>query len=139
MSHDCIFCKIVKGDIPCARVYEDADVLAFMDIHPVVKGHTLVIPKTHCDPITQAPPEALARTIAVVQRVARAQYEALRADGVSVSQANGAAAGQEVPHVHFHVIPRFERDSLPRRWQPGAYESPEEMRAFAERLRVAMG
>lgn len=138
MSQDCIFCRIVKGDVPCARVYEDADVLAFMDIHPVVKGHTLVIPKLHCDPITQAPVEALARTIAVVQRVARAQYQALHAAGVSVSQANGASAGQEVPHVHFHVIPRFEDDLPQRRWQPGTYDSLEEMRQFADRLRAAM-
>lgn len=138
MSQDCIFCKIIKGDIPCARVYEDAEVLAFMDIHPVVKGHTLVIPKTHCDPITHAPVEALARTIAVVQRVARAQYQALHADGVSVSQANGAAAGQEVAHVHFHVIPRFEADQLQRRWHPGAYDSADEMRQFADRLRAAI-
>jgi histidine triad (HIT) family protein len=138
MSQDCIFCKIVKGDIPCARVYEDADVLAFMDIHPVVKGHTLVIPKIHCDPITHAPVEALARTIAVVQRVARAQYEVLHAAGVSISQANGATAGQEVPHVHFHVIPRFEADRPQRRWQPGAYDNADEMRQLADRLRAAI-
>ena len=138
MSQDCIFCKIIKGDIPCARVYEDAEVLAFMDIHPVVKGHTLVIPKIHCDPITHAPVEALARSIAVVQRVARAQYQALQADGVSVSQANGAAAGQEVPHLHFHVIPRFKTDNFPRRWQPGDYDSADEMRQFADRLRAAI-
>lgn len=136
MSQDCIFCKIVKGDIPCARVYEDADVLAFMDINPVVKGHTLVVPKVHCDPITETPDEVLARLVAAVRRVARAQFQALRADGISVSQANGRAAGQEIPHIHFHVIPRF--DGQGRQWHPGKYDSVAEMEQFAARLRAVM-
>src|ERR1035437_3369921 len=77
MAEKCIFCKIVAGEIPCVRVYQDADVLAFMDIGPVVKGHTLVIPKAHYDPITGTPVEVLQRLIAVVQRVAQAQYAGL--------------------------------------------------------------
>lgn len=138
MSHDCVFCRIVKGELPAAKVYEDAEVLAFMDIGPVIKGHTLVIPKLHCNPITNAPVETLAKVIAVVQRIARAQFKALEAGGVSVSQANGAPAGQVVPHVHFHVIPRYEADGTRLHWVPGKYDSPSEIERYAARLRDAL-
>ncbi len=107
---DCIFCKIVRGEIPSSKVYEDDDTLAFMDIGPVVKGHVLVIPKGHYDPITGTPPEILQKLILVVQRIAEAQINSLEADGINVAQANGSVAGQIIPHVHFHVIPRFEGD-----------------------------
>lgn len=138
MSHDCIFCRIVRGEIPSARVYEDADVMAFMDISPVVKGHTLVIPKGHHNRITDAPVEALQKVIAVVQRIAAAQVAGLRADGISISQVNGPIAGQVVPHVHFHVIPRFGPDGQHGHWTPGQYSGPAEMSQFAERIRAAL-
>ena len=99
MPPECIFCRIVRGEIPAVRVYEDADTLAFMDIGPIVKGHVLVIPKTHHDPLTAAPPETLHAVIATVQRIAAAQMSALGAAGVNVHQANGAAAGQVVPEI----------------------------------------
>ena len=139
MAEKCIFCGIIAGEIPCVRVYEDAEVLAFMDIGPVVKGHTLVIPKAHYDPITGAPVEVLQRLIAVVQRVAQAQYAGLRADGINVTQANGRAAGQVVPHLHFHVIPRFESDGQHSNWAPRQYDTPEELRQYAERISKAIG
>jgi histidine triad (HIT) family protein len=139
MTTECIFCRIVRGEIPATRVYEDADTLAFMDIGPIVKGHVLVIPKTHYDPLTAAPPETLHALIAAVQRIAAAQLSALGADGVNVHQANGAAAGQVVPHIHFHVIPRFNNDGHRWNWTSGRYESPEEMDALADRLREAGG
>lgn len=138
MSDDCVFCRIIKGELPAAKVYEDADVLAFMDIGPVAKGHTLVIPKLHCNPITHAPAETLAKVIGVVQIVARAQFKALQAAGVSVSQANGAAAGQVVPHVHFHVIPRYGNDGPRLHWVAGKYDSPQEIEGYAARLRAAL-
>lgn len=138
MSRDCIFCRIVGGEIPSARVYEDADVIAFMDINPVVKGHTLVIPTGHHVRITDAPVEALCKVIAVVKRVAAAQVKALQADGISISQVNGKIAGQVVPHVHFHVIPRFGPDGQHTHWTPGQYAGPAEMNQFAERIRAAL-
>lgn len=138
MSHDCIFCKIIKGDIPCTRIYEDPDVLVFMDIGPVVKGHALVIPKAHHNPLMDTPPEVLQKLITVVRKVARAQEKALDADGINVSQANGAAAGQVVPHIHFHVIPRFTTDGYHGNWVPKQYDSPAEMESFANRIRNAL-
>jgi len=135
---DCIFCKIIAGKLPSTKVYEDADTVAFMDIGPVVKGHTLVVPKTHCDPITNAPADVLQKTILVVQKIARAQFKGLGAAAVNVTQANGALAGQIVPHLHFHVIPRFEIDGQARNWLPGKYDSPDEMNAFADRIRKAL-
>ena len=138
MSQDCIFCKIIKGEIPATKVYEDGDVLAFMDIGPVVKGHTLVIPKLHFDPLMEAPPAVLQTLIVVVQRIARAQMKGLQADGINISQANGKAAGQVVPHIHFHVIPRFTADGFHGNWIAKAYDSPGEMNAFADRIRQAI-
>ena len=132
MVEDCVFCKIVAGELPATKIYEDDDTLAFMDIGPVVKGHTLVIPKEHYDPITATPPEVLQKLITVVQKVAKAQYEGLNADGINVSQANGAVAGQEVPHIHFHVIPRFTDDKHSWNWKAGSYDSPEEMQSMAD-------
>ncbi len=135
---DCIFCKIVAGQIPCTRVYEDDAVLAFMDIGPIVKGHTLVIPKAHHDPLTAVPSDLLARVIEVVRRVAAAQVAGLKADGVNVHQSNGAVAGQVVPHVHFHVIPRFADDGHRWNWKAGRYDDPAEPAALAERIRAAL-
>lgn len=138
MAESCVFCKIIAGEIPCVRVYEDKDVLAFMDIGPVVKGHTLVIPKAHYDPVTAVPVALLQRVIAIVQQVAQAQYTGLNADGISIAQANGRVAGQIVPHLHFHVIPRFEFDKNAS-WTIRQYDAPGELRSYAERIVKAMG
>lgn len=138
MSEECIFCKIVAGEIPSTRVYEDDETLAFMDIGPVIKGHTLVIPKAHSDPITNTPADVLQKIIVVVQKVARAQIAGLGADGVNVTQANGRVAGQVVPHIHFHVIPRFEGDGHRWNWAAKSYDNPEETESFAARIRDAM-
>ncbi len=138
MNNNCIFCKIVKGELPSTRVYEDSDTLAFMDIGPVVKGHTLVIPKQHFDPLTATPPEVLCSLIKVVQKVAAAQVEKLKADGVNVAQANGSVAGQIVPHIHFHVIPRFKHDSHSWNWKAGKYDSPEEIQGYAGKIAEGM-
>jgi histidine triad (HIT) family protein len=138
MQPDCVCCKIVAGQIPAAKVYEDADAVAFMDIGPVAKGHTLVIPRLHADPLADTPPDVLQKLIVVVQKIVRAQSRALGCDGINVTQANGRAAGQVIPHVHFHVIPRFARDGCAANWMPGKYESPEEMNRYAERIRAAL-
>lgn len=138
MSNDCIFCKLIAGDIPSTRVYEDDDTLAFMDIGPVTKGHTLVIPKQHCNPITHTPDEVLQKVIVITKRIAAAQLAGLGAEGVNVTQANGALSGQMVPHLHFHVIPRRDDDTPTYNWQPGTYDSPEEMKQYADRIIAAL-
>ncbi len=136
---DCVFCKIVAGEIPSTRVCEDDAVLAFMDIGPIVRGHTLVIPKAHYESLTEMPQELLRRVADIVQRVAAAQIGGLKADGFNIHLADGAAAGQEVPHVHFHVIPRFEDDGHRWNWAAKRYENPAEMKALADRIRGALG
>lgn len=138
MSDDCIFCKIAAGQLPATVVYEDADTMAFMDIGPVVKGHALVIPKAHHDPLMDTPPEVLAQVMTTVRLIARAQRDSLKPDGINITQANGAAAGQIVPHLHVHVIPRFETDGQPRNWGPGRYDSNDEIRAYADKIRTAL-
>lgn len=138
MSADCIFCKIVAGQIPSTKVYEDAEILAFMDIGPIVKGHTLVIPKQHVNLVTEAPVGVLARVMSVVQKVAAAQMNALKADGVNIFQANGKAAGQVVPHLHFHVVPRFNTDGHNWNWAAKKYDDMKEMTALAEKIRAGL-
>jgi histidine triad (HIT) family protein len=136
MNENCLFCKIVRGEIPCTKVYEDDDVLAFMDIGPIIKGHALVIPKKHYDPITETPKNLLEKLIAVTQRIAGAQMNGLKAQGVNIMQNNGKVAGQVIPHVHFHVIPRFEDDGHSWNWNPGQYDDTDEMEAFAAKIRA---
>ena len=101
-----IFAKILRGEIPSHRVYEDDDAVAFMDVMPQANGHTLVIPKTPSRNILDAAPQTLSRLLPVVQKVAAAAKEAFEADGVTVMQFNEPAAGQTVYHLHFHIIPR---------------------------------
>lgn len=133
---DCIFCKIVEKEIPATIVYEDEHTLAFMDIAPIVKGHVLVIPKTHYDPITETPDEVIARLHTVAKRVAQAQIDGVGADGVNIMQNNGAAAGQEVPHIHIHVIPRFNDDGHHWNWNAKKYGDFDEMNELAEKMRI---
>lgn len=138
MTTGCIFCKIAAGALPSCKVYEDAETLAFMDIGPIVPGHTLVIPKAHYDPLIATPPEVLSRLIQVVQKIARAQMQGLQADGLNVIQTNGRAAGQEVPHLHFHVIPRFYTDGHRWNWTPHPYTDPKAMAQLAEQIKKAL-
>ena len=125
MDADCIFCKIVGGDIPSTRVIEDDDKLAFLDINPVRPGHTLLIPKTHYERITDMPAEEAGRLLSALPGLASAVANAADADGVNIFQANGACAGQVVPHVHFHIIPRHRDDGYSFNWQAGAYAEGE--------------
>lgn len=114
MSYDDnnIFAKILRGEIPCHRVYEDADTLAFMDVMPQSPGHLLVIPKTPSRNILDADPATLSKVIPIVQKLAVAAKEAFYADGITVTQFNEPAAGQTVYHLHFHIIPRYEGAGL---------------------------
>lgn len=133
--NDCIFCKIAAGEIPATKVYEDDEVLAFMDIGPIVKGHVLVMPKKHFDPITETPDFLVAKMHLTAKRIALALQEGLEVDGVNIMQNNGAAAGQEVPHIHIHVIPRFEGDGHHWNWNAKKYDNVEEMSELAGKIR----
>jgi histidine triad (HIT) family protein len=103
-----IFAKILRGDIPCVKIYEDDKTLAFMDVMPQGEGHTLVVPKEAAETILDLSAEGLASMMVTTQKIAKAVQKGLRPDGILLKQFNGAAAGQSVFHIHFHVIPRFE-------------------------------
>lgn len=107
---DCIFCKIVKGEIPCHKVYEDDDVLAFLDISPVNPGHTLVIPKRHYVDLLELPETEAQTLIARIKKIAPAVISGVEAKAFNLNLNNGKIAGQEVGHFHWHIVPRFEGD-----------------------------
>ena len=116
---DCVFCKIVAGDIPSHKVYEDNAALAFLDISPASRGHTLVIPKEHAADVYEISSEALGAVAHAAQHVARRLQHILQADGLNILQNNGLAAGQSVFHYHVHLIPRWQGDRVLKPWQPG--------------------
>ena len=132
-----VFAKILRGELPSHKIYEDAETFAFMDIMPRGDGHCLVIPKTPSRNILDADPQSLATLIASVQKVSRAVVKAFSADGVTVQQFNEPAGGQIVFHLHFHVIPRF--DSVALRPHSGEMEKPEILAANAGKIRAALG
>jgi histidine triad (HIT) family protein len=110
---DCVFCKIVRKEAAASVIYEDTQVLAFMDIRPVSEGHTLIIPKKHYVDIYDTPEELVCYTHKITKRIATAVKKATNADGISIVQQNGKAAGQDIFHLHVHVIPRFEGQNIP--------------------------
>lgn len=138
MNKNCLFCKIIAGEIPCSRVYEEENVLVFMDIGPIVKGHALVIPKEHYETMTDTPDEVLADLIRVAKRIAKAQQDGLQTDGCNIIQNNGTAAGQAVPHIHIHVIPRFADDKHHWNWDAKEYEDEDELREMTKTLSSAV-
>ena len=129
-----IFGKIINREISAVIIYEDDDSLAFMDIGPIIKGHVLVIPKTCYDSITETPPDVLSKLMLVCKRIAAAQIKGLGADGVNIIQNNGQSAGQVVPHIHFHFIPRFKGDGHHWNWAAKKYESSAEMQKIAAKI-----
>ena len=133
---DCIFCKIVNGEIPSEKLYDDENVFAFLDIAPVNKGHALVIPKKHYETIFDVPDDELQKLAVAVKKVASAVKKAVNAEGVSIAMSNYKAAGQVVPHAHFHIMPRFENDGL-KLWPQGKYEEGE-MKQFGEKIRKTL-
>ncbi|MBI4018879.1 MAG: HIT family protein [Candidatus Aenigmarchaeota archaeon] len=109
---DCLFCKIISGEIPSKKIYEDASSVGFLDINPANPGHTLVVPKRHSENIFDADDESLKGAIVAVKKVTSMIKERTGCQGVNIVQNNGKAAGQIVSHVHFHVIPRNQGDSV---------------------------
>ena len=118
---ECIFCKIVAGEIPCMNVYEDEAVLAFLDVGPVSDGHTLVIPREHVERLDQCSVELLAKISSCIGKIAGAVADAMDADGYNVLCNNGRAAGQLVEHFHFHLIPRKTDDGVFSHWPSYQY------------------
>jgi len=118
--NDCIFCKIIEGAIPSDKIYEDEHTLAFLDIAPVNYGHTLVIPKKHAKNMEEIDEETLCKVISTAKRVGKALKEGLGVDGYNVGMNNDPVAGQVVPHLHFHLMPRTEGDGL-QSWPQGKY------------------
>lgn len=131
-----IFAKILRGEIPCVKVYEDDHTLAFMDVMPQAPGHLLVIPKTGSRNILDADPDVLTKTIPIVQKLAVAAKEAFDADGIYVAQFNEPAAGQTVFHLHFHIVPR--KDGEPLKPHGGAIADVEMLKAHAEKIKQAL-
>ncbi|MBN1342200.1 MAG: HIT family protein [Phycisphaerae bacterium] len=117
----CIFCGIVRGEIPAAKVFENELLLAFLDIGPLAPGHLLVIPKEHSERIWEMDGSTAAAIAEVLPRLAKAVLDASGAEGCNVLQSNGPASGQEIDHLHFHIIPRRGGDGLGYRWRAGKY------------------
>ena len=131
-----VFAKILRGELPAHKVYEDDATVAFMDVMPQGTGHTLVVPKVPSRNLLDAAPETFAPLMSTVQKVARAAKKAFEADGVTIIQFNEPAAGQTVFHLHVHVLPRFEGVAL--KPHTGQMEAPGILAANAEKLRAAL-
>ncbi|AXY56863.1 HIT family protein [Acinetobacter chinensis] len=130
-----IFARILRGELPAIKVYEDDQVLAFMDIMPQADGHTLVIPKTAAVTLLDLPAENAAYTIQIVQKIARAMEKGLGVEGIVLMQLSGMAAGQTVPHVHFHLIPSSVHELGKHAIQMG---DQEKIAALAEKIKAAL-
>jgi histidine triad (HIT) family protein len=131
-----IFAKILRGEIPSHKVFENDDFVVFMDVMPQAPGHTLVVPKAPSRNLLDADPQMLAKLLPFVQRVARAVKSAFDADGITINQFNEHAGGQTVYHLHVHVIPRH--DDQPLKHHARAFANAEELAAYAGRIRDAM-
>ena len=131
-----IFARILRGEIPCHKVYEDDDTIAFMDIMPQADGHTLIVPKAQGENIFELPEEALIAAIRTTQRIARAVQKAFDPPGMMIAQLNGAAAGQSVFHLHFHVVPRYKGKEL--LLPAGEMADPGTLAGHAERIRACL-
>jgi histidine triad (HIT) family protein len=135
---DCIFCKIISGQIPSAKIYEDESVFAFLDIGPISDGHTLVIPKVHCEKVDQCPPAVLAAVWSKMPQIVQAVSSAIDCQGYNVLCNNGKSAGQIVEHVHFHIIPRRTGDGLLNGWPAFKYPAGR-IEELAKRIRERLG
>jgi histidine triad (HIT) family protein len=133
----CIFCKIVAGQIPCFKLLEDDTTIAFMDINPVNPGHALAVAKGHWPTVDVIPAEVLAEVAKTAQKVANAAFKELKPNGVNLLQANGEGAGQSVPHLHIHIMPRVKGDDVSLNWEykPGDMAA---IKAVYEKLKAAL-
>lgn len=130
--NDCIFCKIIRGEIPCEKLYEDDKVIIFLDILPVNPGHSLIVPKNHFENMLENHNEELHHMMDVIKKVVPSILKAVNADGWNLGVNNGSAAGQAVFHTHFHIIPRFKNDGL-KPWR-GKKSTSEERKKLQEKI-----
>jgi len=131
---NCIFCKILSGDIPSTTVYEDQDFKAILDVNPAARGHVIILPKNHAANIFELPDEDAAKIMPVAKKIATAVKKAYNCDGVNILQNNGEAAGQTVFHLHVHVLPRFKNDTVNVTWVQG--QMPEDLDVIAEEIKA---
>ena len=134
--NECVFCKIAQKEIPAGagKIYEDEKFIAFLDIKPNNPGHTLIIPKNHYENIYSLPDEIICNIGPIVKKIAVAVKRGINADGINIIMNNDGAAGQIVPHTHFHIIPRFADDGL-RHWPGKPYANKEEAAKIAEKIK----
>ena len=135
-EQDNVFAKILRGELPSVKIFEDAATLAFMDVMPQADGHVLVLPKSPARNILDADPEMLGKLIARVQKIAAAVKQALAADGLTILQYNEPAGGQTVFHLHFHILPRWKDVAL--RPHTGAQQRPDVLEAFRAKIAAAL-
>lgn len=136
IDKDCIFCKINQGEIPSTTIYEDEDFKVILDINPASRGHAVILPKNHAANLMELPDEDAEKILKVAKKCAVAMMEVLHCDGINILQNNGEAAGQTVFHLHIHLIPRYEGDSVNIKWIPGTPE--ENATQLAEAIRAAI-
>jgi len=134
---DCIFCDIVEGKAKAEILYENELIISFLDIRPMNYGHSLVIPKRHYESFLEIPPDELGVLIIGVQTVFKAMSESIKPDGINIISNNGSAAGQSVPHFHFHIIPRFHSDEFKFRINLKSYKG-NLRKDFAEKIRTCL-
>lgn len=137
MENDCLFCKIIAGEIPAHKVYEDDDFFAFLDIHPVNPGHTLIVPKAHHRNIFDLPTDILEKMGPVVQKIALAIQKTTQADGTNIISNNEPSAGQVIFHSHTHIIPRHTGDGFTH-WQGKTIPTEEEFKNLAEKIKHSL-
>jgi histidine triad (HIT) family protein len=131
--NDCIFCKIARKELPCYKIYEDKEILAFLDRTPVNPGHTLIIPKKHYETILDTDEETLRKLIIVIKRISKAIYEGLKLEGFAIGINQFKVGGQAVPHLHIHIMPRHKEDGV-KLWLGREYESEEEKKKVQEKI-----
>ena len=135
-DENCIFCKILAGEIPSTAVYEDDDFKAILDVNPAARGHVIILPKNHAANIYELPDEDASKIMVVAKKIATAIEKAYHCDGVNILQNNGEAAGQTVFHLHVHVIPRFKGDTVNIGWKQG--DMPEDLDAICREIQAQL-
>lgn len=131
---ECIFCRIIKREIPCTKIYEDSVTLAFLDLNPVNKGHTLVVPKKHSETILDTDEKTLRDLMITTKKVSKAIMDSLNVKGFNIGINQFEIAGQVVPHLHIHIMPRIKNDGI-KLWPQRKYESKEEMEETAKKIK----
>ncbi|MBI2581316.1 HIT family protein [Candidatus Woesearchaeota archaeon] len=136
-ANDCIFCKIIEGGLPAYKVYEDTNVMAFLDIFPIHPGHVLVVPKRHYTDIFDTPEKDLQNVIAAAKKISPAVMKATNADAINIGMNNRPASGQVVMHTHLHVIPRYKDDGL-KTWPQRPYNNDAEKEHVAAAIKSSL-